>query len=123
MAEYVFIDNLTKKGKIGISFVALESLVSDVISEMPGITKSSRYSKNNFFKLFRPVKVDIKNGVVYVKVAIEVDEKVDEKTVIKNLEEEIHTALYTATEQVPHEIDIKVEHKKAENEKKKNKEI
>lgn len=119
MADYVFIDNLTNTGKIGISYMALESLVSDVISEMPGISKSSKYSETKFFRLFRPVQVDIRNGVVHVWVAIEIDEKVDEPKIVKLLEEEIHNALYTATEQVPHEIEIKVERKVAKNEAKK----
>ncbi len=110
MAEYVIVDNLTKKGKIGISYLAFEKLVNDAIMNVPGITKSSRQlKKDQRFRLNRPIKINIKNGVVNVWVAIEIDAKTNEKEVTTRLEKEIHLALNETTEQVPIDIKIKVE--------------
>ena len=86
MAEYVIVDNLTKKGKIGISYLAFEKLVNDAIMNVPGITKSSRQlKKDQRFRLNRPIKINIKNGVVNVWVAIEIDAKTNEKEVTTRL--------------------------------------
>lgn len=118
MADYVIIDNLSKKGKIGISYLALESLVSDAIASIPGVAKSSkRLKKNQTFRLNRPVYVGIKNGVVHVWVAIETDPTLDQDALVKTIEDEIHTALITATEQVPFDIQVVVENNKKANEK------
>ena len=110
MSDYVYIDNLKNKGKIGISYLAFESLVSDAIQLVPGIAKSSkRLKKDQRFRLNRPIKVTIKNDVAHVWVAIEVDPKVDARTVVEDLESEIHNAIDNSTEQVPYEIEVKVD--------------
>lgn len=110
MADYVFIDNLTNKGKIGISYLAFENLVSDAILNVPGIAKSSRQlKKDQRFRLNRPIKITIRNGVVHVWLAIEINSNVDKDEVKQLLEKEIHLALNEATEQVPFDVEIKIE--------------
>lgn len=110
MADYVFIDNLTNKGKIGISYLAFENLVNDAILNVPGIAKSSRQlKKDQRFRLNRPIKITIRNGVVHVWLAIEINSNVDKDEVKQLLEEEIHLALNEATEQVPFDVEIKIE--------------
>ncbi len=110
MADYVFIDNLTNKGKIGISYLAFENLVNDAILNVPGIAKSSRQlKKDQRFRLNRPIKITIRNGVVHVWLAIEINSNVDKDEVKQLLEKEIHLALNEATEQVPFDIEIKIE--------------
>lgn len=110
MADYVFIDNLTNKGKIGISYLAFENLVNDAILNVPGIAKSSRQlKKDQRFRLNRPIKITIRNGVVHVWLAIEINSNVDKDEVKQLLEKEIHLALNEATEQVPFDVEIKIE--------------
>lgn len=110
MADYIYINNLSGKGKIGISYLAFETLVNDAIKQVPGITTSSKQlKKNQFFKLNRPVQVSIKNDVVHVWVAIDIDENSDENKIVSLLENEIHIAFDSMTEQVPYDIEIKVE--------------
>lgn len=110
MADYVFIDNLTNKGKIGISYLAFENLVNEAILNVPGIAKSSRQlKKDQRFRLNRPIKITIRNGVVHVWLAIEINSNVDKDEVKQLLEKEIHLALNEATEQVPFDIEIKIE--------------
>ena len=119
MADYVIIDNLSKKGKLGILYLALESLISDTISSIPGVAESSkRLKKNQSFRLNRPVYVGIKNGVAHVWVAIETDPKLDQQKLIEFIKNEIHTALITATEQVPFDIQVVVENNKTNEAKK-----
>ena len=109
MADYVFIDNLTNKGKIGISYLAFENLVNDAILNVPGIAKSSRQlKKDQRFRLNRPIKITIRNGVVHVWLAIEINSNVDKDEVKQLLEKEIHLALNEATEQVPFDVEIKL---------------
>lgn len=110
MADYIYINNLSGKGKIGISYLAFESLVVDAINQIPGITRSAKQlKKNQYFRLNRPVQVTIKNEVVHVWVAIDIDEKTDQEKIIALLEQEIHSAFDSMTEQVPYDIEIKVE--------------
>ncbi len=110
MADYVFIDNLTNKGKIGISYLAFENLVNEAILNVPGVAKSSRQlKKDQRFRLNRPIKITIRNGVVHVWLAIEINSNVDKDEVKQLLEKEIHLALNEATEQVPFDIEIKIE--------------
>ena len=110
MADYIYINNLSGKGKIGISYLAFESLVNDAIKQVPGITKSEKQlKKNQFFKLNRPIQVTIKNDVVHVWVAINVNENTDENKIVQLLENEIHIAFDSMTEQVPYDVEIKVE--------------
>lgn len=110
MADYIYIDNMTGKGKIGISYLAFESLVQDAINQVPGITRSAKQlKKNQYFRLNRPIKISIKNEVVHVWVAIDIDENSDEKKIVALLENEIHSAFESMTEQVPFDIEIKVE--------------
>ena len=119
MSEYVYIDNLKNRGKIAISYLAFESIVSDAINNVPGIAKSSkRLMKDQRFRLNRPVRVNIKNDVAHIWVAIEVDEKVNAAEVVNDLENEIHSAIDASTEQAPYDIEIKVDTLKRENVKK-----
>ncbi len=122
MSDYIYIDNLKNRGKIAISHLAFESLVSDAIKNVPGISKSSKQlKKNQRFKLNRPVRVNIKNDVAHIWLAIDVDEKVDPATVIEDLESEIHSAMDMTTEQAPYDIEVKVDTIKNESKTKKKK--
>lgn len=110
MAEYVYIDNLAKKGTIGISNLVFESIVCDAINKIPGITESSkRLKRNQKIRLNRPVRTYIRSGVVHIWLAVDVKNGIDEKETVSLLEKEIHAALDTATEQVPYDIEIKIE--------------
>lgn len=110
MADYIYIDNLSKKGTIAMSSLVFEKIVSDAIKSAPDVEESSaRLKRNQRYSLNRPVRTTIKDGVVHIWVAIDIKKDTDEKKTIAFLEKEIHAAMNTATEQVPYDIEIKVE--------------
>ena len=89
MAEYVYIDNLAKKGTIGISNLVFESIVCDAIDKIPGITESSkRLKRNQKIRLNRPVRTYIRSGVVHIWLAVDVKNGIDEKETVSLLEKE-----------------------------------
>ena len=65
---------------------------------------SDKYLESNWV-----IKITIRNGVVHVWLAIEINSNVDKDEVKQLLEKEIHLALNEATEQVPFDIEIKIE--------------
>lgn len=110
MADYIYIDNLSNKGKLGMSSLVFEKIVSDAIENSPNIEQSSeRLKKYQGFGLNRTIKTSIKNGVVHIWVAVDIRKDCNEKQTIALLEKDIHAAMNTATEQVPYDIEIKVE--------------
>lgn len=110
MADYIYIDNLAKKGTIGISHLVFEKIVSEAIKDLPDVEESSkRLNKSRKFLLNRPVQVTIKNEVAHIWVALEIKKDVDEKKLLAQLEKNIRTALDEATEQVPYDIEFKIE--------------
>jgi hypothetical protein len=110
MADYIYIDNLTKKGTMGISTLVFENIVSDAIKSLPDIEESSkRLKRNQKFALNRPVRINIRNGVVHIWIAVDIKKDIEEKKILDKLDKEIHAAMDMATEQVPYDIEFKVE--------------
>lgn len=110
MADYIYINNLANKGKIGMSSLVFERIVSDAIKSAPDVEESSkRLKRDQRFSLNRPVRTSIKDGVVHIWVAVDIRKDIDVKQTIALLEKDIHAAMNTATEQVPYDIEIKVE--------------
>ena len=73
MADYIYIDNYAKKGKIAISQAVFDSLVYNALANVPGIALSSAHmKKNQSIRLNRPVQTTIIRGIVHVWVAVDV---------------------------------------------------
>ena len=109
MAEYVYIDNYAKKGKIGISLNVFDELVTNALSNVAGISMSSAHMKRNQnVRLNRPVQTTIRRGIVHVWVAVDVTKGTDLQVVTRNIQDEIASALLMATEQVPFDVQVKV---------------
>ena len=47
MAEYIYIDDFAKKGKIGIFSRVFDRIVTNTIEKIPGISLSSEMKKRN----------------------------------------------------------------------------
>ncbi|MDY0177971.1 MAG: hypothetical protein RBR85_01870 [Bacilli bacterium] len=110
MADYIYIDNLAKKGKIGISRLVFEEIVSEAIRDLPNVEESSkRLFKGLKFSLNRPVRATIRNGVAHIWVALEIKKGIDEKQLLDQLDKNIHAALNEVTEQVPYDVEFKIE--------------
>ena len=110
MAEYIYIDDLSNKGKLGISWRVYDFLVNDALGRVKGISKSSKMMKRNQnFRLNRPVQIMIHRGIVNVIVAVDVAKGNNLQTIVSNIQEEVNNTLLVATEQVPFNVQVKVE--------------
>ena len=109
MADYIYIDNYAKKGKIGISLNLFDALVTNALSNVKGIALSNAHmKKNQKIRLNRPVQTTIRRGIVHVWVAVDVVKGTNLQVVTKNIQDEITNAFLIATEQVPFDVQVKV---------------
>lgn len=110
MAEFVYFQDSPKEGKLGISQRVFDQLVANAISNIPGISQSGKQlKKNQKVRLNRPVQTTIKRGIVNIWVAIDVKKGVNVEETKSKIHEEIFLALIESTEQIPFNIQIKVE--------------
>ena len=109
MADYVYIDNYAKKGKIGISLSVFDALVTDALARVPNISMSSAHMKRNQnVRLNRPVQTKISRDIVHVWVAVDVAKGTNLQEVTRTIQEEITNSFLVATEQVPFDVQVKV---------------
>ena len=109
MADYIYIDNYAKKGKIAISQSVFDSLVSTALNNVEGISLSSAHmKKDQKIRLNRPVQTTIRHGIVHVWVAVDVVKGTNLQVVTRNIQEEIANVFLMATEQVPFDVQVKV---------------
>ena len=109
MADYIYIDNFSKKGKICISLNVFDALVANALANVPGISMSSAHmKKNQKIRLNRPVQTTIRHGIVHVWVAVDVTKGTNLQVVTQNIQDEITNAFLMATEQIPFDVQVKV---------------
>ena len=109
MADYVYIDNLAKKGKIAISQGVFDTLVTNALTNVPGISMSKAHmNRNQNIRLNRAVQTTIRHGIVHVWVAVDVVKGTNLQDVTHTIQDEITNAFLMATEQVPFDVQVKV---------------
>ena len=109
MADYIYIDNYAKKGKIAIAQPVFDTLVYSALANVPGIALSSAHmKKNQKIRLNRPVQTTIIRGIVHVWVAVDVAKGTNLQEVTKNIQDEITNVFLISTEQVPFDVQVKV---------------
>ncbi len=109
MADYIYIDNYAKKGKIAIAQSVFDSLAATALSNVPGISLSSAHmKKDQKIRLNRPVQTSIRHGIVHVWVAVDVVKGTNLQVVTRDIQEEIANVFLMATEQVPFDVQVKV---------------
>lgn len=110
MADYVYLDNYNKKGKLGISYHVFDQLVTASLRNVKGIAKSQKLIKRNqFFRLNRPVQTYIVRDIVHVWIYVDVAKGNNIQTVVDSIQKEVYSSLLLITEQVPVNIQVKVE--------------
>ena len=109
MADYIYIDNYSKKGKIGISLNVFDALVTTALGNVKGIALSNAHmKKNQQIRLNRPVQTTIRHGIVHVWVAVDVAKGTNLQDATRDIQDEITNAFLIATEQVPFDVQVKV---------------
>ncbi len=107
MAEYVYIDNYTRNGTIGISHYVFDQIASIATDNVKGAAVANS-RKKGLFKLMHPISCSIRNGKVDVKIDVTIQKNVNIHDICLNIQKEVASALSSMTELVPFNIDIKV---------------
>lgn len=109
MADFVYIDNYSKKGKLGISPEVFNYLVEEAIKNVPGVTGATKKSKGKReFALNSPVKTKIHHGIVHVSVLVDTYKSANIQEVTRRIQDEVNSVMLLATEQVPFDVQVKV---------------
>lgn len=109
MAEYIYIDDFAKKGKIGIFSRVFDRVVTNTIENIPGVSVSSQMMKRNQkFRLNRPVQTYIVRGIAHIYVTIDIKKSDDIHKITKVIQEEVSSSLLQVTEQIPFDVQVKV---------------
>ncbi|MDD3036098.1 MAG: Asp23/Gls24 family envelope stress response protein [Bacilli bacterium] len=107
MADYVYIENYSKYGVMGISRRVFETIAQTATNRVKGATVSA--NKSRLFTLHRPIQAILRsNGLVDIRIDVAIKSGVNVSEVCLKIQEEVANALMAMTEMVPFNINIKV---------------
>lgn len=110
MASYVNLNTYSKKGKLGISYRVFDQIVTSTLMNIKGISKSEKLMKRvQFMRLNKPVQTYIVRDIVHIWIYIDVIKGKDIRTVVNEIQKEVYDSLMMLTEQVPINVQVKVE--------------
>lgn len=107
MAEFIYIQNYSKLGNLGISRVVFDQIVSTVTNKIQGVQVQPNSDKF-IFTFHRPVRCEIKDGKVSVSIQVRIASNVNVNEICVKLQEEVANAFSTMLEQVPFSVNVKV---------------
>lgn len=100
MAEYFYINNYSKCGKLAISHDVFDEIITIVTDKIQGVSISKK-TKKSLFSFHKPVHCEIKNGKVTSFIEIKVVKGINVDKIIKQIQEEVVSAISDMTELVP----------------------
>ena len=110
MANYVYLDDYSKKGKLGISYRVFDQIVTCTLMNIKGISKSEKMMKRfQFMRLNKPVQSYILRDIVYVLIFVDVAKGKNIQDVITEIQREVYNSLFLITEQVPVNVQVRVQ--------------
>ena len=110
MAEFVYIQDYSKAGKLGINRQVFEKICSVVTNRISGVSTKENKKKNQnpLFTFDKPVHCDVINNKVIVQIQVIVRQGVNVDEICTLIQQEVADALTTMVETVPFSIKIKV---------------
>ena len=110
MAGYIYFDVNGKTGKRGISSHVFDQLVTIALTNLKDVSMSSKQMKRNH-KIFvnRPVQTTIKHGIAHIKVSVDIKKTMQVQQACALIQEEIVRVLMMSAEQVPFDVQVKVD--------------
>jgi uncharacterized alkaline shock family protein YloU len=105
MAEYVYIQNYTRNGVMGISHHVFDQIAEIATNQVKGAETFTR--KSSFF-VHRPAACEIKNGLVTVKIFVVISADANINEVCLNIQENVANSLAMMTEVIPFKIGVEV---------------
>ena len=110
MAKYVYLDNYSNKGKLGISSHAFDVLVEKAIHQVDGCSPSNKKLPASYkFRLKQAVRTVIRGGIVHVSVFVDIHKGQSIQKITRKIEDEINTTLLTSAETIPFDVQVRVE--------------
>ncbi len=110
MANYVYLDDYSKKGKLGISYRVFDQIVTSALMNIEGISKSQKLMKRvQFIRLNKPVQTYIHRDIVYVLIYVDVAKGKNIQDAINEIQKEVYNSLFLITEQVPVNVQVRVQ--------------
>ncbi|MCD8204914.1 MAG: hypothetical protein LUC16_03725 [Coprobacillus sp.] len=104
MAEYVYINEYSSRGKLAISARVYDGLVDKALKSLD-ITTTLK--KNKEARLTKPVYTTIKNGIIHVWLCVDVTRGTNIQELSKKIEDEIAGQFKAYTDQVPFDVNVK----------------
>lgn len=109
MAEFVFIENYHRSGKLGINRKCFEEICSVVTNKIAGVsTKSEKNNSNPMFTFDKPVRCDVINNKLNILIQVIVRQGVNVDEICTLIQKEVADCLTSMVETVPFSIKIKV---------------
>ena len=109
MAEYFYINNYTKRGKLAISCEAFNDLVTGIIHQIGGISLSEK--KKGALLSHKPVHTEIKNGQITSTIEIKVSPNLNQDEVndlVNKIKNEVKTQVEIMSEVDTFNVQVKV---------------
>lgn len=107
MADYIYIDDYLKRGKLAISSQVFNFLANQALKEIPAVRALSK-KKGKADQIINPIETNIRHGIVHVNVTIDAKKGTNIKETSKLIQNEINNAFMICTEQIPFDVSVKV---------------
>ena len=110
MAGYIYFDITGKTGKRAISAHVFDQVVTNALSNLTDVSMSAKQMKRNQkIRLNRPVQTTIRHGIVHVFVIVDIKKNMPVQETCSLIQEEIIRSLMVSAEQVPFDVQVKVD--------------
>ena len=110
MANFIYIDNYTKTGKMAISLRVFEEIITKALASIPDVSLSTNsMKKKQIIKLHKPVQTTIKKGIVHTSVYVDIKKTITPHHACEIIQHEITRSFLAVTDQVPFDVQVKVE--------------
>lgn len=109
MAEYFYIENYNKRGKLAISHEAFDDIIYNVVSQIKCV--SIKEIKKGVLNVHKPINTEIKNGLINSSVEIRVAPSLSEeeiKSVVFKIENEVSSIIEMMSEVDDFKLNVKV---------------
>lgn len=108
MANYIYISDYAKKGKMAISVDVFNSLANQAIKQIPGISTTKKIDvKKHKVHLHNPVKTTIHHDIVHVGVVVDALKGTDLHATSLEIQTKIREVFMEAAESIPFDVQVK----------------
>lgn len=106
MAKYIYIEDYSKKGKFAISNEVFAQLANQALKKVPGVYFGDQKDKSK--KLHNSVKTYIHHGIVHVSVSVDIAKGTNIQATSLRIQNEIINLFMECVDQVPFDIQVKI---------------